>query len=92
MTGTQERLLRNRSIINLILNLAQALVDDRESVVGELTTDAGGFTGILLRVAPADLGKVIGKQGRTARSMRIILQAASMKHDQRYSLSIKENS
>ena len=90
MIGTQERDSRNLSIINLILNLAQTLVDDKESVAVELRTDAGGLTEIVLRVAPADVGKVIGKQGRTARSMRTIWQAASMKHDVRYSLSIEE--
>ena len=92
MSGTQERDSLNISIMNLMLNLAQALVDDQESVAVELKTDAGGLTGILLRVAPADFGKVIGKQGRTARSMRTILQAASTKHNQRYVLNIEETS
>ena len=43
-----------------------------------------------LQVSPADLGKVIGKQGRTARSLRTILGAASMKLKQRFSLDIVE--
>ncbi len=43
-----------------------------------------------LRVAPADLGKVIGKQGRTARSMRTILGAAGMKLQKRFTLEILE--
>jgi len=43
-----------------------------------------------LRVAPTDLGKVIGKQGRTARSLRTILAAASMKYHERYMLEIVE--
>jgi len=43
-----------------------------------------------LRVAPSDVGKVIGKQGRTARSMRTILGAVSMKHHHRYTLDILE--
>ena len=81
---------RNVAIRDLILGLAHALVDDKDAVSVELRADTGGVTGILLRVAPADLGKVIGKQGRTARSLRTILQAASMKHDQRYSLDIEE--
>ncbi len=46
-------------------------------------------TVLLLRVAPADLGKVIGKQGRTARSIRTILGAASMKAQHRFSLDIQ---
>jgi predicted RNA-binding protein YlqC (UPF0109 family) len=44
-----------------------------------------------LRVAPEDLGKVIGKQGRTVRSMRTILNAVGMKHHQRYALDVIED-
>ena len=47
-------------------------------------------TVLLLRVAPADLGKVIGKQGRTARSIRTSLGAASMKAQHRFSLDIQQ--
>ena len=43
-----------------------------------------------LRVAPTDLGKVIGKQGRTARSIRTILGAAGMKMKKRFTLEILE--
>ena len=43
-----------------------------------------------LRVAPSDLGKVIGKQGRTARSIRTILGAAGMKMKRRFTLEILE--
>ena len=80
---------RSASICNLMLSLAQSLVEDQDSVSIELTTDANGTTGILLRVAATDLGKVIGQQGRTVRSLRTILQAASMNHQQRYSLDVE---
>ena len=43
-----------------------------------------------LRVAPSDLGKVIGKQGRTARSIRTLLGAAGMKLNRRFTLEILE--
>jgi hypothetical protein len=43
-----------------------------------------------LKVAPSDLGKVIGKQGRTARSIRTILGAAGMKVNRRFTLEILE--
>ena len=43
-----------------------------------------------LKVAPSDLGKVIGKQGRTARSIRTILGAAGMKLNRRFTLEILE--
>jgi hypothetical protein len=42
-------------------------------------------------VAPSDLGKVIGKQGRTARAIRTILAASGMKQRRRYNLEIIEN-
>ena len=45
---------------------------------------------VQLVVAPNDLGKVIGKQGRTARSIRTLLGAASMKFHKRYTLEIVE--
>jgi predicted RNA-binding protein YlqC (UPF0109 family) len=47
-------------------------------------------TALKLRVSPQDVGKVIGKQGRTARSMRTILGAVSMKLHHRYTLDILE--
>ena len=49
-----------------------------------------GSVVLRLQVAPGDLGKVIGKQGRTARSLRTILGAASMKLKHRFSLDIVE--
>ena len=58
--------------------IARALVDHPEQV--EVTEIEGEQTTVLeLRVAPEDLGKVIGKQGRTARSIRILLGSAGMK-------------
>jgi uncharacterized protein len=73
----------------LIEDIAKALVDIPEDVqVKELQ---GEQTTVLeLKVAPGDLGKIIGKQGRTARSIRTILGAASMKLNRRYTLEILE--
>lgn len=73
----------------LITEIARALVDiPHEVEVEEL--DHGESSTLRLRVAPSDVGKVIGKQGRTARSMRTILGAVSMKHRHRYTLDILE--
>jgi len=73
----------------LIEFMAKALVDDPDSVkVHEIE---GEQTSVLeLRVAKEDLGKVIGKQGRTARAMRTILSAASTKLRKRSVLEIIE--
>lgn len=75
----------------LVELMAKALVDQPEKVVVSLLE--GEQTTILeLKVAPEDLGKVIGKQGRTARAMRIILGAAGMKLKRRFNLEIIEKS
>ena len=73
----------------LIKYIAQALVDHPEEVsVAEVE---GNQTSVLeLKVAKEDLGKVIGKQGRTARAMRTILSAASAKLKKRSVLEIIE--
>lgn len=73
----------------LVMEIARALVDDPERVEVEAVAREENTT-LRLRVAPADVGKVIGKQGRTARSMRTILSAVSMKSHHRYTLDILE--
>jgi predicted RNA-binding protein YlqC (UPF0109 family) len=74
---------------DLIAYLAKALVDSPEEVV---VTEIGGTQSsvIELRVAKEDLGKVIGRQGRTARAMRTILGGASAKMKKRCVLEILE--
>jgi hypothetical protein len=65
------------------------LVDNPDEV--SVTQIDGEQTTILeLRVAQTDLGKVIGKQGRTARAIRTILAASGMKQRRRYNLEIIE--
>ena len=74
---------------DLIEQIAKALVDHPEVV--EVTKLEGEQTSVIeLRVAKEDLGKVIGKQGRTARAMRTILSAASTKIRKRSVLEIIE--
>jgi len=75
---------------SLLENIAKALVDDPEHV--EVVEMEGAVTSVLeLRVAKADLGKIIGKQGRIARSIRTILSASSAKSKRRTVLEIIEN-
>lgn len=77
------------SIRELIEVVAKALVDFPDQV--DVNVVEGQQTTVLeLRVAPADLGKVIGKQGRTARAVRTILGAAGMKLRKRFVLEILE--
>jgi predicted RNA-binding protein YlqC (UPF0109 family) len=74
---------------DLVIEIAKALVDIPDEVaVREITGEQ--VTVLELRVAPSDLGKVIGKQGRTARSIRTLLGAAGMKLNRRFTLEILE--
>jgi predicted RNA-binding protein YlqC (UPF0109 family) len=74
---------------DLIAYIAKALVDKPEEVI--VTEIEGEQTSVIeLKVAKEDLGKVIGKQGRTARAMRTILSAASTKINKRSVLEIIE--
>jgi hypothetical protein len=73
----------------LVEYLARALVDSPDEVsVDEGQT--GRTTIIELRVAPDDLGQVIGRQGRTARALRTVLAAAASREDTRAVLDIIE--
>ena len=73
----------------LVEDIAKALVDEPEQVsVREVEGEQ--VTVLELKVAAGDLGKVIGKQGRTARAMRTILSAASTKIRKRAVLEILE--
>ncbi|MCK4836178.1 MAG: KH domain-containing protein [Candidatus Aminicenantes bacterium] len=74
----------------LVETVCKSLVDNPDQV--KVTQIDGEQTTILeIRVAQSDLGKVIGKQGRTARAIRTILAAAGMKQRRRYNLEIIEN-
>jgi len=73
----------------LVEAIAKALVDNPDRV--EVTAVEGQQVTVLeLRVDPTDLGKVIGRQGRTAKSIRTILGAAGMKMKKRLTLEIVE--
>jgi predicted RNA-binding protein YlqC (UPF0109 family) len=74
---------------DLVEAIAKALVDHPEQVQVR-SVDGEQVTVLELRVHPEDLGKVIGRQGRTAKSIRTILGAAGMKIRKRLSLEILE--
>ncbi len=73
----------------LIEDIAKALVDNPDQVQVR-PVEGEQVTVLELRVHPTDLGKVIGKQGRTARAIRTILGAAGMKLRKRFTLEILE--
>lgn len=80
---------REGQMKELIEAIAKALVDNPDQVQVH-AVEGEQVTVLELRVHPTDLGKVIGKQGRTARSIRTILGAAGMKLRKRFTLEILE--
>ncbi len=73
----------------LIELIARSLVDDPDNVqVSQLDGEQSSI--IELKVAQEDIGKVIGKQGRTAQAIRVILGAAGMKLKKRFNLELIE--
>ena len=73
----------------LVTEIAKVLVDSPDEVAVR-EVEGEQVTVLELRVAPNDLGKVIGKQGRTARSIRTLLSAAGVKMNRRFTLEILE--
>ncbi|HXP70640.1 MAG TPA: KH domain-containing protein [Candidatus Dormibacteraeota bacterium] len=73
----------------LVESIAKALVDHPDDVKVQ-SVEGEQVTVLELRVHPEDLGKVIGRQGRTAKSIRTLLGAAGMKLRKRFTLEILE--
>jgi len=81
--------LSDAAMKELVDFIAKALVNDPGAVeVSEVRGENGSV--LALKVAPGDLGKVIGRQGRTARSLRTIVAAAGQKSRKRVVLEIVE--
>jgi predicted RNA-binding protein YlqC (UPF0109 family) len=80
---------KEHTVKELVAEIAKVLVDSPDEVkVREVEGEQ--VTVFELRVAPDDLGRVIGKQGRTARSIRTLLSAAGVKANRRFTLEILE--
>ncbi len=75
------------SLTGLVATIAKALVDEPDEVEVNEVTEGNGST-LQLRVAKSDIGKVIGKDGRTAQSIRAVLAAAAQKAGRRAQLHI----
>lgn len=71
----------------LVEVLARALVDDPEAVS---VTETGGASTVVveLRVAPEDMGKVIGRQGRVVKAIRTVVKAAGIKQGKKVSVEV----
>ena len=76
-----------RDAIEIII---KALVDDSENVDVREVEQRNGTTLIEVRVSPGDVGKIIGKQGKTIRALRSLARIAGTKNNRRYLLEIVE--
>jgi uncharacterized protein len=70
--------------------IVKALVDDQETVDVREIDQRNGTTLIEVRVGPNDVGKIIGKQGKTIRALRSLVRIAGAKKNQRFQLEIVE--
>ncbi|HZB81467.1 MAG TPA: KH domain-containing protein [Rubrobacteraceae bacterium] len=78
-----------RQLENLLLFLARSLVDEPEKVeVSGWETDSK--VNLTLRVAPKDMGKVIGRQGRIVKAIRTVMKAASVKVNKRVNVEVED--
>ncbi len=90
MTSSQPKVQDGPArIADLLTGIVRSLVDDPEALYVETSTDEAS-TVLRLYVVRDDLGKVIGKQGRTARSLRTLLSAIGSKTSHRYILDVLE--
>ena len=78
------------SVVELVEVIARSLVDTPGDVSVE-AVDGSQSCVVELTVHPSDIGKVIGKKGRTAKSIRTLLGAVSMKYNHRYTLEILDD-
>jgi uncharacterized protein len=81
--------MRSGGVAELLEWLAQRLVDDPDAVRVE-TEEREDAIVFHLHVAPDDVGKVIGKQGRIARALRSVVRAGGARADERYILEIAD--
>lgn len=73
----------------LVKMIAQSLVSKPDEVVVTETDTEEGIT-VILQVAPDDMGKVIGKKGRTAKAIRTVVNAAASKEDKHVTVEIQQ--
>ena len=78
-----------RQLENLLLFLARSLVDEPEKVEVE-GRETESRVELNLRVAPGDVGKVIGRQGRIVKAIRTVMKAASVKANKRVNVEVAD--
>lgn len=76
-------------MLELVTYIVEQLVDDK-SAVNITSAEENGVEVITIRVAEGDIGKVIGKQGKIAMSIRTLAKAVGIKNGKRYSIEIED--
>jgi predicted RNA-binding protein YlqC (UPF0109 family) len=76
---------------DLLEYLARGLVDEPDAVRVERTEREDGVIVLMLHVAPGEVGKVIGRQGRLVRAMRTVVRAAATRSRERVSVEIAQS-
>lgn len=76
-------------MLELVTYIVEQLVDD-ESAINITSEEVDGVEVITIRVAEGDIGKVIGKQGKIAMSIRTLAKAVGIKNGKRYSIEIED--
>ncbi len=76
-------------MIDLITYIVEQLVDDK-SAVNVTSEEVNGTEVITIRVAEGDVGKIIGKQGKIAMSIRTLAKAVGIKNGKKYSIEIAD--
>lgn len=75
-------------MVSLVEAIAKSLVDNPDAVEVKEASESDGQVVIELKVAPDDMGKVIGKQGRIAKALRTVVKAAATKADKKVIVEI----
>lgn len=73
----------------ILADIAKSIVDDPDSVVVTEEVDEDGDIALILSVAPDDMAKVIGKHGKIARAIRLVMKSVSSVADKRVSVEIR---
>jgi predicted RNA-binding protein YlqC (UPF0109 family) len=74
----------------LVRTIAASLVEHPDAIVVKTVDGEAGETVIELHVAPEDMGKVIGKQGRIAKALRVVVKAAAVRENKKVSVEIMQ--
>ncbi len=74
----------------LVKIIAEALVDNKDAIEVTQTVDENDAVLVTLRVAPEDMGKIIGKQGRIAKALRTVVKAAAIRADRKVVVEIAQ--